>query len=262
MRLKRGQITIYLAIFAIIAVAAVIFVFLGKQESSSKNEIQKELSVDDANVRTFTEKCLEVTGKKAIFYLGFVGGRLSPDPFKEYYSYDANYKVPYFYIEGKNIIPNPYDEDYWERLVDSYINSNFRQCINNYKSFEGITIEQGNAKSNTEFTDKSVIFSVNFPVSVTRDFKKNNLEPDYVYEVDVRLRNILKTVTTIVEQEVKSDRYIHWDYMTDVTAKNYNITAYTEKDNTIVYRIVDLDNKIDDEHYLFQFANKVGRQAK
>jgi len=36
-----------------------------------------------------------------------------------------------------------------------------------------------------------------------------------------------------------------------------DITAYTEKDSTIVYRIVDLKSEIDDEFYVFQWANRM-----
>jgi len=56
---------------------------------------------------------------------------------------------------------------------------------------------------------------------------------------------------------VVNDRYIHWDYMTDVSNKNYNITTYTEDDSTIIYRIIDLENEIEKEPYIFQFANKI-----
>ena len=39
--------------------------------------------------------------------------------------------------------------------------------------------------------------------------------------------------------------------------RNYNITAYTHDENTIIYRIIDLENEIDDEPYIFQWANKI-----
>ena len=63
---------------------------------------------------------------------GFVGGRLKPDPFSFYYSFDDNYKIPYLYIEGRNDIPLPYEEAYWTNLLDRYINNNFEACINNF----------------------------------------------------------------------------------------------------------------------------------
>ena len=255
---KRGQLTIFFIMVFIILIAVVFIFSLNKETGSSTSlEVQKELSIDDINVRNFAENCVEKTGKEALFYLGFVGGRLNPDAFKNYYSYDENLKVPYFYFDGESKIPLPYDEKYWAGLLDKYVNDNLQKCTNNFGSFEGMKIEQGKTAAKTKFTDDGIIFNVNFPVSIIRDFKKNDLEPDYIYGVKVRLRDILKIISVIVEQEANNDKYIHWDYLTEITDKDYNITAYTENDNTIVYRIIDLKNKIDDEYYYFQWANKI-----
>jgi len=256
---KRAQLSIFVIMVIVITVGALFIFFLGKEEASKVTSagVQKELAADDINLRNFVENCVEVIGKESLFYLGFVGGRLKPDPFAFYYYFDDNYKIPYLYIEGRNDIPLPYEEKYWTNLLDRYIHNNFETCINNFESFKGAKIDFGKAVSKTEFTDTSVIFNVNFPVTVNRDFKVVNLDQKYTDEINVRLRDILKTTTTIVEKEVKDDKFIHWDYLTEVGNNGYNITAYTEEDNTIIYRIIDLENNIDNEFYIFQFANKI-----
>jgi len=256
---KRGQLTIFIILLFVVGISVFFIVSLGNEEvdSSIKTDIGKELSVDDRNIRKFAEECVTKTAKDALFYLGFIGGNLKPDPFEIYYNFDNNFKVPYFYFEGNNDIPVPYMESYWTNLIDRYINNNLYACIDNFESFKGTKIDFGRADSSTEFTDESVIFNVNFPVIITRDFQSTNLEPRYIDEINVRLRDILKFTTTIVEKEVKDDKYIHWDFLTQIGADNYNITAYTEEDNTIIYRIIDLENKIDNEVYVFQFANKI-----
>ena len=243
----------------IIGIAFFFIVQIGKEdfESTPSVDIERVLTFDDLNIRNFVESCVEVTGKEALFYLGFVGGRLEPDPFELYFSFDENYKVPYFYFENKNNIPVPYDEEFWENLLDEYVNKNLELCINNFESFSGVQIDHGQTISDTAFTDDTVIFNVNFPVIITRNSQANNLDPKYTNTFEVRLRDILQTTTTIVEKEVKNDKYIHWDFLTQVSENNYNITAYTGDDNTIIYRIIDLENKIDDEVYVFQWANKI-----
>jgi len=256
---KRSQVTIFFIMVFVIGLAFFFVVQLGKEDSkTSKPETERILSSDDANIRNFVESCVSITGKEALFYLGFVGGNLEPDPFELYFSFDENYKVPYFYFENRNNIPVPYNEAFWENLLDQYVNKNLELCINKFESFSGVQIDHGQTISDTAFTDDTVIFNVNFPVIITRDSQANNLDPKYIDEFEVRLRDILQTTTTIVEKEVKNDKYIHWDFLTTVSENNYNITAYTEEDNTIVYRIIDLQNKIDDEVYVFQFANKIG----
>src|SRR3989338_3288335 len=95
---KRGQLTIFFIFLFVLIIAVFFVVSLGKDEAKSTvgTGIKQELSIDDQNVRNFAENCLEKTGKEALFYLGFVGGNLKPDPFALYYSFDDEYKVPYF----------------------------------------------------------------------------------------------------------------------------------------------------------------------
>jgi len=256
---KKSQITVFIILLFVIGIAFSFVVLVGKEtaKSESSTSVKKTLSVDDADVRNFVESCVSVTAKQALFYLGFVGGRLEPDAFVTYFSIDEKYKIPYFYVEGNNNIPVPYEEEYWENLLDQYIELNFESCISNFSSFKGYTIEYGESISNTEFTDREVVFNVDFPVTIIRDFQEVNLDPRYIDGINVRLRDILNFITTIVEKEVKNDKYIHWDYLTKISDIDYDITAYTEDDNTIIYRIIDLENKIDDEPYVFQFANKI-----
>ena len=256
---KRGQFAVFTIMIIIIIVGFLVYLSLGKEDVKSQAipEKEKVFLTDDNNIRNFAESCVEQTSKHALFYLGFVGGNIIPDSFDKYFSYDNYFKVPYFYFEGENKIPVPYDENYWETLLEKYVDLNLKNCINDFGSFKGIQITHGNTKSNVQFTDQEVIFNVEFPVTVTRNSQENSIAPKYIKRISLRLRDILGIVSTIVEQEVENDLYIHWDYLTDMTQKNYNITAFTETDNTIIYKIVDLQDKIDDEFYVFQFANKI-----
>jgi len=254
---KRGQVTLFIVMFLIIGIG-VFFLFTQEKEEPKEviKSLEKDVGIDDQYIRNFIESCVLKTGKEAVFYLGFVGGRLDPDPF-EYYDINPNYEIPYFYTEGVNNIPTPYDESYWTGLIDDYINDNFLNCIDKFESFEGIEILFEDISSSTEFTDIEVIFNVEFPVTSVRNFKQNIFDTNYVEKVGLRLRDIANITSEIVDKEVREDKYIHWDYLTDTSNNNYNITAYTEDDNTIIYRIIDLNNKIDNELYYFQFANKI-----
>jgi|TARA_B100001964_G_scaffold196368_1_gene220887 hypothetical protein len=256
---KRGQFTVFAIMIVIIIASFLFYLSLGTQDDKSEAvpEKKKVFLTDDDNIRNFAENCVEQTSKHALFYLGFVGGNIVPDSFDDYFSYDGSFKIPYFYVEGENEIPVPYDEEYWENLLEKYIDLNLKTCINDFEVFKGIKITHGETKSDIRLTDEEVIFNVEFPVTVTRNSMENSIAPQYIKRISLRLRDILGIVSTIVEQEVENDLYIHWDYLTDMTSNNYNITAFTERDNTIIYKIVDLEDKIDDEFYVFQFANKI-----
>ncbi len=254
---KRGQATIYIVVIAVLVLAVFIMMyFQGEVKGSFRGATEKELTIEDRNVAAYIQSCLDLTAKNGLFFLGFVGGRLNPDPFGLYYHYDESYKVAYFYIEGKNNIPVPYQEAYWTGLLDRYMKNYFEGCIGNFQSFP-ISVVKGKFSSKTSFTDESVIFNIQYPVTINRDGKKVELDPKYTATVPVRLREMLFVASTIVEKEVSNDQFIHWDYLTQVTQKQYNITAYTEEEDTIVYRMIDLRNKIDNEPYIMQFANKV-----
>ena len=60
-----------------------------------------------------------------------------------------------------------------------------------------------------------------------------------------------------MEQKVADPTLIHWDYLTEVTKKNYNVTAYAELQESIIYRIVDEKYELLGEPYIFQFAVKI-----
>ncbi len=66
----------------------------------------------------------------------------------------------------------------------------------------------------------------------------------------------------IVEAEVQDTQregepLIHWNYLNDIGRMDYNITAHADKDDSIVYRIVDPKTLVHNEPYALQFANKI-----
>ncbi len=120
---KRGQFTVFAIMIVIIIASFLFYLSLGTQDDKSEAvpEKKKVFLTDDDNIRNFAENCVEQTSKHALFYLGFVGGNIVPDSFDDYFSYDGSFKIPYFYVEGENEIPVPYDEEYWENLLQKYI---------------------------------------------------------------------------------------------------------------------------------------------
>lgn len=252
---KRAQVTIILAVALIILVAFFILSTAKKEDTSKLDVGVSNVQIDDSNLRTFIQSCVDKVAKNAVFYLGFVGGNLKNDAFSKYFLVDSYYKIPYYYYEGSSLMLS---EDGFRNLVlAKYMNNNIRKCTNNFIAFENLRIVDSSAKTRVELSDDEVIFNVKYPVSINRGFSIRNLDQNYISVVKVRLKEILQIAQTIVANEVKNDRHIHWDYLTDISNKNYNITAYTENDDTIIYRIIDLENEIDKEPYIFQFANKV-----
>lgn len=255
---RSAQVTIFLAIGLIILISLIIL-STAKKESVSKLDVGISTvetgQVDDTNIRSFVQFCVDIVAKNAVFYLGFLGGKLQKDAFPQFYVIDAHYKIPYYYYEGGSNMPN--QEGFKNLILAKYMNENLRKCTNNFEAFGSTRIVDANSKTSVQLTDNEAIFNVTYPVSINRGFHIKNLDSRYSTEVKVRLKDIIKIAQDIISFAILNDRYIHWDYLTDVSNKNYNITAYTQEDNTILYRIIDLENEIDKEPYIFQFANKI-----
>jgi len=250
-----AQITIYISIALIILIAFILLSTASKENTSKLDVAVETVRIDDANIRNFVQSCVDLVAKNAVFYLGFKGGNLKNDVFDKYFYIDSFYKIPYYYYEGNSLI---FTEDGFKNLVlAKYMNDNLRKCTNNFEAFQNTRIVDANARTSVELTDNEAIFNIIYPVSINRGFSVHNLDRDYITEVKVRLKDIIAIARHIVANEVENDRYVHWDYLTDISNRNYNITAYTEDDNTIIYRLVDLENEIDKEQYIFQWANKI-----
>ena len=252
---KRGQVTFFVAAGILLLGGFILFAII-RDTSTSKLEPEIEnVKIDDNNIRNFVQSCVDKTAKDAVFYLGFVGGNLKEDAFPKFYNFDESYRVPYYYHEGKPFILT--EQEFNDLVLEKYMNENLKECTNGFKSFKNTRIVDGNPKTTVELSDNEAVFNVVYQVSINRGFKTRNLDSNYVTEVKARLKDIIAIARHIVSDEVENERYIHWDYMTDVSNRNYNITAYTHDQNTIIYRIIDLENKIDDEPYIFQWANKI-----
>lgn len=252
---KRGQVTFFVAAGILIIGGFILFAIIRDTGTSKLEPEIENVRIDDANLRNFAQSCVDKTAKDAVFYLGFIGGNLKEDAFPYFYNFDTSYRIPYYYHEGQSFILT--EQEFKELVLAKYMNEKLRECTNGFKSFKNIRIVDKSPKTNVELSDNEAVFDVEYPVSVNRAFSSRNIDKNYVTEVKARLKDIIAIATHIVADEAENDRYIHWDYLTDVSNRNYNITAYTHDENTIIYRIIDLENEIDDEPYIFQWANKI-----
>ena len=258
---RSSQATIYISIAFIILISLILLGTAKKNEDASKFDVDIEhVQINDLNLRNFVQSCVDSVAKNAVFYLGFIGGHLQNEPFPNFFYYDSYYRIPYYYYDGESQILT--EDGFMNLVLAKYMNDNLRKCTNNFKAFQDTRIVDANVKTKVDLTDNEVIFNLVYPVSINRVFQVRNIDRNYITEVKVRLKEIINIAQNIVENEVKDDRQIHWNYLTDVSNRNFNITAYTEDDNTIIYRITDLDNEIDKEPYVFQWANKIKLKGK
>lgn len=248
---KRGQITLFIIVGLVLILGVIIF-FLMRDSASGMDARAAQIKDEDAKeVYFFIKDCQRDAGQEALFYFGYEGGRTEFFPHKYDYS---DYSVPYYFYEGVSYMP---DENELDRMILSkYMDDNLLKCINNFEGFPGLRVIYENPQTSTKIASKSVVFDTDFEVTVYKGEKEIQVGPDFRFEYQVRLGEILTITKTIIENQLTNELFIHWDYITDKTNDGFQITAYTEKDNTIVYRIIDEKNELYDADYLFQFANK------
>lgn len=250
---KRGQVTIFIVLGIVVILAAVVLVFMISSGNDQNYDAEGKVITDPEvkNVDSFIRDCLLKSSQEALFYLGYTGGNVGYFP--KSFSYDS-YDVAYYYYEGVSYMPSY--EDVTDNILGKYVEQNIVECINDFDDFENLKIEYVNPVTDVVIAQESVVFKINFPVSVFRGGQKIDLGPEFRSEINARLKDMLDITNNIVANQIKNELFVHWDYMTDKTKDNFGVTAYTEEDNTIVYRIIDEENNLFEEPYIFQFANK------
>jgi len=250
---KRGQVTLFIILgIALVIIAIVLFVVFRGQERIGVGIGEVIEDTEANNVNEFIKNCLKKSGEEALFYFGYEGGRTNFFPTS--FSY-GSYSVPYYFDEGVSFMPD--ESEVTNDILGKYVEDTLLGCINGFRDFEGILVNYAsNPVSSVLVAKESVVFNLEFPVSVVRGETVIELGPSFRFEQNVRLKEILSITKTIIKNQLKNELFIHWDYITDRTEEDFSITAYTESDNTIVYRIIDERNMLFEQPYLFQFANR------
>ncbi len=263
--MKKGQVSFFLILGILFLFSVMLLYFNGGIKfwtSETKGEaVTTETAPRFEAIQKLIESCVDQTARLAVFYLGFIGGDVTPDPWTAqflqapYFIYDRLYKIPYYVYESKILMLS--DDQIKADILARYMDSNLPKCTDGFKAVSYFVVREELPSTIVTLTDAEVVFSVHYPIYATKGDRSEKIGPDYTSHVWVRLKEILAIARKITQFAGEDDRLIQWDFMTDVTKKHYNITAYTEKDKTIIYRIIDLNNTIDNEPYKYQFGVRI-----
>lgn len=255
--MSRGQVAVWLIVGLVLLLS---LSFLYYQGAMTHQEVSQFVKVgqqwDVSSINTMVQSCLDKLATESVFYFGMVGdSRSSKRDFftGNYFAYDDRFKVPYYFMDGKSLMPTKAQV---QLIIGAYVDENMARCVDDFKAVKGFVIEPNPPKTAVRINDKTVDFSLSYPLKVVRGDQQTVLD-DWSFRLESRLDQVLSIARVIVDQEVKDDTIVYWDFMTDVTRLGYNMTSYAEKDNTIIYRVVDPRSLIYFEPFVFQFANRV-----
>lgn len=255
--IKKGQLSFFALIGLILILAIILYVVVSKfllETPLQRGQEELAESSIDQPIKVFIESCVTQTSRLGLFFFGFVGGDVTPQAYQNFFSYGARYKIPYLYYGG---ISTDLTKEFVQTTLAKYVDDNLKKCTGSFVPFPGVNIKDREPKTNVNLLDNEIVFSVNYPITVTRDNKKSVIGPEFTSKTALRLEEMRQITNQIISQKKSDPSLIHWNYLTDVTQKGYNATAYAEVDSTLIYRIVDERYELLGEPYIFQFAVKL-----
>ena len=239
---KKSQATVFMIVGLIILIGGVIF-FYTTQKAQKPFEpeikiVQEQIPVEFDPIRNYANDCaysvavdgLKIIGKQG-GYASFTDKTLSKEQFTitqnptesdaVYFAKDSDLKVAYWwYLKSTNNCRGDckfaskrpelrQTDNSIEKQLERYIESKFKECLNNFKPFaeQGFKItEAGKLKTDVTIASDDVSVLVDYPLNVERQDTKSKLSQFFV-RIPVNLDKIYDLATKITNLEIKH-RYL------------------------------------------------------
>jgi len=240
---KRGQATIFIIIGAVIVAIIVILSLILTQQPTDEKQPILTLQQYKLDITSQIENCLREEGANALANLGSQGGRLILPEDHLVTSYS---KTAYAYYEGNSTFPTI--EEMEEELAIQ-IEVAMPICV----TFDSRYINQtGKLQATAQILEDSVKLDIIYPLEITLEDTVTNLQESQSETFDIRLGYIHNTVNDIVQDTIELPG-IDILFLDELDMK---ITVDGIDESTVVYILEDQKSNINEEPYIFIFANK------
>ena len=237
-RNKKSQMTIFMVIGLVILIGGAIF-FYSTQKVAQPLEpeikiVKEQAPVEFDPIRNYANDCaysvgvegLKIIGKQG-GYISFTDKSLSQEPFAitqnptesdaVFFAKESDLKTAYWwYLKSTNNCKGDckfaskrpelrQSENSIEKQLERYINSKFRECINNFNTFteQGFRItEDGKLKTDVTISSDDVLVLVEYPLNMERQDVKTKLSQFFV-RIPINLDKIYDLATKITNLEIK-----------------------------------------------------------
>jgi hypothetical protein len=210
MRGKRGQVTLFIVLGALLVLALIVLIVFRNELTLSRILPDRILPAQTSAIQTFIESCAQQVGREGIDLLGAQGGYIWLPSYIENNPLaviDTGIKVPHWQYQSENRIPAM---QVMEAHLARYMNENLKICLDNLEAFdeEYTIVEKGTLSTQTTLTDTNVRFEVNYPLDLMdKDGKKVTEVTDFYVEVDVRLKHMHEVARAIMETEAQQMKF-------------------------------------------------------
>ena len=240
---KRSQITVFVIIAIIIVISLMIYF------SVKSGVFKTTVNLEIRPVYSFVDNCLSKTSEDAIYHIGQYGGYFIPP------NESTESKIPYYFDKGKNLLLS---KAQIEKELSKYVDSMMFFCVKNFADFPDFNVKQGEIKTETKILPEKVVFNLYFPLTISKGESSFSVK-DFNTEVNSRLDSIYEVASGIIEEQMKDERNICINCIGDLAFEK-KIFVGTNEDlfdkNTIIFSLIDDQEKINEEEYVFYFANR------
>lgn len=254
--IKRGQITIFIILGAVILLILGGAVFFLQYSSKSKLETQKEqtdvVRGEAAAVKVFVESCLKKTLQEAILHIAEYGGYYQ---LPEISSQKAYKNAPFYFYKGKKLVPS---KEEVENAFSQFIFYNVSICLNDFKSFP-FEITSGEAKVESNLGKGAVSVKLNLPLEINLLNKKINLDTFQIVQ-NSPLYLLWESSEKMADSIVQYNGGICLDCLNELAEKNKFELQIVEFNKNETFFILSSEKKITgkNESVNWRFAVRYG----
>ena len=209
---KRGQVAIFILLVTVIVIAAALVMF---SRSNSNQDISTQVSGPKfESYFFFIDTCLKTKAEDAVKETAFRGGYFEfPGPYVKF----IYLGYPFYLFGGSNYFPN--QENVKESLALMYRELSL-QCYDGLVDSLNNTlkVELGNVKSDALITTDSVVFSINYPISIEANGKKESRE-NFRFEVPAEVDHIHSAISEFLDMEKETSDALCWTCLSDISEK-------------------------------------------
>ncbi len=249
---RKAQITVFV-IIAVFILAGALTIYVSRVDllNIGKRMAGKTPGIDSIN--SFVEECIYATGEEAIFHISSTGG-YTIEPEKSIYLFnETDIGIAYYLYNNENLMPSL---GKIEEQISLYMDNFLYFCTNDFREFAGFEIKSGVVKTQTRIERDKVVFSVQYPLSISKEEKSyvlNNFES----EIPVRLGMVYNINKEIMDKQMEKTDAVCLSCLDEMTRKyNVSVQMLESFNESIVFVIRDEKSEIYNRPYEFYFANK------
>lgn len=241
-----GQISVFIVI-AIIIVAVIVLVLVFRESifKTGKDKVATEIQP----IYSFVDSCVKSTAENDIYYIGQTGGYFT-SPNKS-----IEFGIAYYYDQGENLMPT---QEKIEKEIADYMNFMLPFCTQSFSDYPDFNVRTDKITTIAKIKQDKVVFSVSYPVTITKGDKSYFFENFEDVEIPVRLDRVYKLAYNITQDTIKNKNKLCISCMhADALALDLYIEYNDYYDNeSLVFTIRDAKSTILDGDYRFNFVNR------